>query len=393
MRVGAVTRSGNEVGFAVDADRSSYDVWFRFAGDVPPLDLSGSPALVATVIPALAAHEDLSVDGPVDERLLGNVATAQDVLIAWDRELHPRHPRFGRGRIEASVRAGVEKDVSEASRGTACFFSGGLDSFYSVVKHRSEITALVFAIGFDVMLDDVELAELVLPELRAAAAALELPPIEITTNLRGLGEHFRCGWGPDYHGSALGTLANLLSPQFSRVIVPSSRTYAHLEPWGSHVVLDPLWSTSRLEIVHDGAEATRVDKIRLIAPDEVATRFLRVCHHNYGLDVYNCGRCEKCVSTALSARAAGVAASFSTLPQPSAAAILGTSAAPGPTMHWKDTLQDLLRSGRDRQLQALIGMTVGWNTVAEPIRRARRRADWVLKNPGDVYRRVRGSRG
>ena len=40
-------------------------------------------------------------------------------------------------------------------------------------------------------------------------------------------------------------------------------TYAHLGPLGSHPLLDPLWSSEDVELVHDGCEATRLDKLAL----------------------------------------------------------------------------------------------------------------------------------
>ncbi len=247
----------------------------------------------------------------------------------------------------------------------------------------------MFAIGFDIMLDDTALVEVVLPELRAAAATIGLPLIEVTTNLRGLGEHFGCSWGMDYHGAALGTIANLLSPQFSKVLIPSSRTYARLEPWGSHVLVDPLWSTSRMTVAHDGAEATRVEKCRAIADDDAAHQFLRVCHHNYGLGVYNCGRCEKCVSTAASALAAGVGDRFGTLPQPPLSAVLTTEFDVGPACHWRETRAELRRSGHRRLLRYAIDAALLRNRLARPFRRAKARITWAATHPRDLYRRIR----
>ncbi len=93
MKVSGLTRAGNEVRFDVVGAHSSYSTWFRFAGPYE-LDLSGSPALTAGLIPALVARESLHVAGPVDTKLLENAAAAQDVLCAWEYDRHPRYPRF-----------------------------------------------------------------------------------------------------------------------------------------------------------------------------------------------------------------------------------------------------------------------------------------------------------
>jgi hypothetical protein len=103
----------------------------------------------------------------------------------------------------------------------------------------------------------------------------------------------------------LASIALLLAPQFRRVYIPSSHSYAQLFPWGSHPLLDPLWSIEGTEIVHDGCEASRVEKVKYLASCDVAIKHLRVCWENRN-GAYNCGQCEKCLRTMVSLRIAGV---------------------------------------------------------------------------------------
>src|SRR5262249_10973275 len=56
------------------------------------------------------------------------------------------------------------------------------------------------------------------------------------------------------------------------------------------------WSSETTELVHDGCEATRIEKARRIATSPVALSSLRVCWENRD-GAYNCGRCEKCLRT------------------------------------------------------------------------------------------------
>jgi hypothetical protein len=79
-------------------------------------------------------------------------------------------------------------------------------------------------------------------------------------------------------------------------------------PWGSHPLVDPLWSTGTVEIVHDGCEATRSDKAARIATSETALRHLRVCwgyREAYDRGIYNCGHCAKCLRTQVDLYLAG----------------------------------------------------------------------------------------
>jgi hypothetical protein len=73
-----------------------------------------------------------------------------------------------------------------------------------------------------------------------------------------------------------------------------------------------LWGSEALEIVHDGCEASRPEKVASIASSDVALRWLSVCKKDRG-DAINCGRCEKCARTMVSlylAQALGRANTF-----------------------------------------------------------------------------------
>jgi hypothetical protein len=109
-----------------------------------------------------------------------------------------------------------------------------------------------------------------------------------------------------YYGAVLAGLALGLETFWNRVLIPAWQTYDHLIPAGSHPVVDPLWSTESFTVVHDGAEATRVEKITdWVAASDVALRHLRVCWENRNGD-YNCGECEKCIRTMVTLELAGV---------------------------------------------------------------------------------------
>jgi hypothetical protein len=183
-----------------------------------------------------------------------------------------------------------------------CFFSGGVDSFYSLLKHSDHISKIIFVHGFDIPLSNYELRKIVSKELNEVSKEIGKELIEVETNLREISDQY-IDW-IHYFGSGLASVAQLLSSMFKRIYIPSSETYAHLEPCGSHPLLDPLWSTQHLEIIHDGCEATRIEKVRKIAQYEIALKKLRVCWENKE-NAYNCGVCEKCIRTMISLSAIG----------------------------------------------------------------------------------------
>jgi hypothetical protein len=86
----------------------------------------------------------------------------------------------------------------------------------------------------------------------------------------------------------------LLAPAVTRAIIASSRPADLDIPYGSHWSLDPLWSSSRTSILHQGQGRTRVEKLRAIAAEPLVREHLRVCWQNLA-PAGNCSRCAKCL--------------------------------------------------------------------------------------------------
>ncbi len=78
-------------------------------------------------------------------------------------------------------------------------------------------------------------------------------------------------------------------------------------------MLDPLWSTELTEIIHDGCEATRIDKLAYISEHDLAMQWLRVCNQATN-GAYNCGRCGKCLRARVGLRTVGALERCKTLP-------------------------------------------------------------------------------
>jgi hypothetical protein len=102
-------------------------------------------------------------------------------------------------------------------------------------------------------------------------------------------------------GSALASIALLLG--FPRAFVPASYSYNQLFPLGSHPLTDPLWSNESVKMIHEGAEARRVDKVTHIANCKSAQENLRVCFDDMNT---NCGKCAKCLRTMIPLELLGV---------------------------------------------------------------------------------------
>ncbi len=283
----------------LDAGGKTFELWFRWTG--AGLPETHDAFVAAALLAAMRTGGPLRVEGHVSPRLLAALPRIQALLHRWERRLRVV-------RVEAQAR----RTPPASSHGIASFFSGGIDSYYSVLKHKDEITHLIFVHGFDIRLGDLALRRKVAEVIRSAAAELNRPLIEVETNLRDFTDPL-VDWSW-YNGSALASAALLLSSAASRVFIPATVTSAAPIPTGSHPLLDPQWSTETLELVYDGA-VSRVEKVKFISASDLALRTLRVCWKNWD-GAYNCGRCDKCVRAMICLRVAGVLERCSTFDRP-----------------------------------------------------------------------------
>ncbi len=197
-----------------------------------------------------------------------------------------------------------EPAPKSTARRVGAFFTGGVDSFYTFLENKDEITDLVYVHGFDIKLENTALREKVSREIREIAEHFGKNLVEVESNLkqaltRSLHFHWRYS-----HGIALAVVLHALSGCLDKIFVASSHTYPDISKWGSHPLIDPLWSSEDIEVVHHGYHTERLDKVRAIAEHPYATKRLRVCFENRG-NKYNCGDCEKCLRTLTAMRIAG----------------------------------------------------------------------------------------
>ncbi len=266
-----------------------------------PIDTGVAPWVPATYALAIRVAESLElragagVAGHVDREQRAGAAAAGAMFASW-------FPEVDAVPMEAGLAGNDIVRVPDDGRGVGCFFSLGVDSFHAVRKHLDDITHLIFVLGMDLDDHDGSAAALATERARAAATELGKELIVVKTTVRRVSDPLRVPWPRLYFGPALAHVALCLAPTLSAVIVPSSPPITSRH--GSHPYVDPLWSSSRLRIVHDDDDALRPAKIAEIADWAPAMRFLRVCFEQHA-ETYNCERCFKCVTTALCIRVAG----------------------------------------------------------------------------------------
>jgi hypothetical protein len=264
---------------------SDNEVYFKIInGDSTFVD-SLESNIVLGLLPSIKSNiKCINVSDSLSEMFVRNLETIQQIYNVWG---------LGEEVIKLNHTGLVKKESSGIRVGS--FFSGGVDSFYTLLKNRDEITDIIFIHGLDIKLKDKELRDKVSLRIKSIAKGLNLNLLEIETNVRDFLDPF-VDWGEFGHGAALASIALSISGDFKKIYIPATHSFKDLFPWGSHPVLDNLWSTEALEFVHDGCEATRVQKVTLISGNDIALQNLRVCYTNKNSE-YNCGVCEKCLRT------------------------------------------------------------------------------------------------
>ena len=262
--------------------------WFEFPSAYrDALSTSGNPWLACLAPLALAFNRPLKIGLPVDALLLRNVEELMAVWRAWYPSLRP-----------IRLLAVPTEAAKHTRRRTALFFSGGVDSLFSLYRNESDapvglaIHDLVAVQGFDMPIDRVDVFERHRERLQRIADATGKTLVPVRSNLRRTRLR-EAPWGALWHGAALASVGLALEGRYDRLVVASTNHYAALDEWGSHPLTDPLLSTSATRVLHDGAAFWRWEKLEFLSGIELALSSLHVCYRN--ADDRNCGQCEKCL--------------------------------------------------------------------------------------------------
>lgn len=290
------------VAAAIDIAGRRYDIVYRSSHG--PLAEDASPFAIVALVPAMRLGLPLRVAAPVSHVLLEQLDQAQDLIVSWLPDTH-------KITIEATATPTPSRPDSP-ERSAGCFFSGGVDSTYTVLTRREHIDHLLFVHGFDIALSNATLRRTVAAAIRQEARALGKPVIEVETNARDLLSVYIKDWSLGI-GPAAASIGYLLSPFLHTVYMASGVDYS-VKPYAEQYQRwYQAYNTAHMRIADDGREATRLQKVALLAQNDTALRWLRVCYENPH-DVYNCGHCPKCLHTMLSLQLVGALPRCATFP-------------------------------------------------------------------------------
>ncbi|HET8536246.1 MAG TPA: glycosyltransferase family A protein [Solirubrobacteraceae bacterium] len=348
QRINEVRTAAGELSFTASVAGTRQRIWFRTDADVTP---TADAALASCLMPAMRAGGQLTVDAPISPRLLRGQREYQSLQRSWSRGWE-----FGDSILEeVEVQAPVREPAARTGRGVAAFFSGGVDSWATVLANP-DITHVVFVRGLDIRHDDRALGDRVEAQLRCAAGELGLPLIVVETNLRDLSDRLAV-WDM-FCGCAIAAVALFLAPLFERVLVATDADHELQVRRGVSMRATELLSTEHMQIEEASGGRSRFARTAMIARDPVVQRSLRVCWRNPG-GAYNCGRCRKCLMTMATLELLGARAAVKTFPPELDLAAIGEIELADPLLlgFWQDIL-DGARAEEHAELERPVGRVV-----------------------------------
>ena len=214
----------------------------------------------------------------------------------------------------------IEQNDEPNKKGTAAFFSGGVDAFNTLVCHKNEDISLITLWGSDISLNDAEGWNKVLIHLKQTADKFGINYITVKTSFRDfineqiLTQKVRESGDNWWHGfqHGLGIISHAAPIMYAKkkktVYIASSFTsdVRGKVTCASDPTIDNYIRFCSSQVRHDGYEYNRQMKIHNIAAycrDKSDKLPLRVCWESAGGG--NCCSCEKCWRTILGLYAEG----------------------------------------------------------------------------------------
>jgi len=191
------------------------------------------------------------------------------------------------------------------NKGYALLFSGGVDSRVSYIRNKEKKPTLISIWGTDIPTRETGFWAVVQKTLVDFAKRERVNIHFIRTNAKELINAELLSRKYEVHSwwervcfgiITLGLCAPLTTEKIKHIIFANSIERGFDEPVGSYPLLDESVSWADTEVINDGYELSRQEKIRYVLKSHPSyLRDLRVCWMSH--TEFNCGLCEKCWRT------------------------------------------------------------------------------------------------
>jgi hypothetical protein len=208
----------------------------------------------------------------------------------------------------------VKCSSSAGEQNSACFFSGGVDAFHTLISHRSEKPLLITVWGADITFEDIAGWNMMEKCIKHTAGLFDLNHITIKSALRRFIDQDELskkivksgtGWWYGFqHGIGLLGHAAPVAYCFGLETVYIAASFSKDMPGKYVCASDPTIDNQvrfcGTKVYHDGYECNRQEKVRSLcsySKEHNINLLLHVCWQSLG--GCNCSKCEKCYRTIL----------------------------------------------------------------------------------------------
>lgn len=290
----SVARSGNLVSLLFGEDVLSIQ-----AHSSTPINTTNNDFAVWYALPiAMRLGKNLHIAGVGSRQVAANALRMSEIWESWV----PGH--FSAVQVSFDHYE-LPRESSSAEPGSLFFYSGGVDSTYSLLARRTEgkKQSLLTIHGMDYKQDDDERFAALVEKTKVFARTVGEETILVKTNARAVYKKHRVN--PECGEVAfifnLSGAGFLFSESFGELCIAADYSLAQeylAHPYGSNSATNPLFASGTTGLVTCDTTVTRFDKAAILASAPDALAALSFCKR-YKIRPHNCGLCQKCLRTKL----------------------------------------------------------------------------------------------
>lgn len=261
---------------------------------------------------AMENNMDIEFEAPISEQLYYQMMTYYIPMVSKYNSTYPMH--------NISLIGPYESKVIENEKAVATGCSGGVDSFYTIVKHgknsatnEHKLTHLIFnscGTGDDVKERIISVYKDNMKYLLDLANECDLKLIYCFNNLY---EFYKkpldsfVTFFTTVYGAAAYALQKLISVYYASSGYPITDFYFDLskvhgyDPSSFDVFTLSCMNTENIKFYSSGMECSRIEKESYISNDKSVMKYLKVCnldeYKTEKMEYLNCSECPKCLRT------------------------------------------------------------------------------------------------
>jgi hypothetical protein len=290
----SVARSGNTVSLLIGEDVLSVQVHASI-----PMNATNNDFAVWYALPiAMRLGKNLHIEGVGSRQATANALRMSEIWETW----LPGH--FSTVQVSFDHYEDPREN-SAADPGTLVFYSGGVDSTFSLLARLKEgkQQTLLTVHGMDYKQDDDKRFAALVEKTKVFSRTAGEESILVKANARDIYKKHRVN--PESGEVAfifnLSGAGFLFSERFGQVCIAADYTLAQeylAHPYGSNSATNPLFASGTTSLITCDTTVSRFDKAAILATAPDALAALSFCKR-YKFRPHNCGLCQKCLRTKL----------------------------------------------------------------------------------------------